>query len=106
MRLDDRPVLPYQGPDAEKPATRGFPWGMLSLTLGVCAAVGIPIFGFLTRVPGYLQSPILITGGVTGVLAIGSGVGAIFVRAERTRGIIGMCLGFMGLMLMPMLGRA
>lgn len=106
MRLDDRPVLPYQGPGVEQPERRGFPWGMLSLTLGICAAVVVPIFDFVTRVPGYLESPILITGMAAGMLAIGSGIGAAFVRSERARGIAGACLGLVGCMLLSMLARA
>lgn len=85
---------------------RGFPWGMLSLALGVCASVGVPIFDSVMLVPGHLQSAILMTGWCAGLLAIGSGIGAAFVRAERTRGIIGPCLGFIGFVLIGMLARA
>src|SRR5947208_7354262 len=63
MRLDDRPVLPHEPSGAGQRAARGFPWGMLSLTFGVCAVVGMPTFDSVIKVPGYLQSPILITGG-------------------------------------------
>ena len=41
-----------------------------------------------------------------GLLAIGSGIGATIGRSERTRGIIGACLGVMGLILMPTVARA
>jgi hypothetical protein len=106
MRLDDRPVMPYQGPSGEQPIRRRFPLGIISLWSGVCAVAGIPIVDAVIRIPLYLQLPILITGAAAGVLAIGTGVGAIVVRAERTRGILGVCFGFVGLMLMLVLARA
>lgn len=106
MPRDDRPVLPYQSASSDSPATWRFPWGLLSLALGIFAAVGVPVIDFITKVPGYLQSPILITGEVASVLAVGAGVGAVFLRTERTRGIIGACLGLVAFVLLPTLGRA
>jgi hypothetical protein len=105
MPLDDGPVLPYEVPRVQKPRARGFPWGTLSLTLGISAAFAVPLFDSVTQVPGFVQSPILITGMVSSWLAIGSGIGAAFVRSERTRGLIGACLGFAGSILWPTLAR-
>jgi hypothetical protein len=40
-----------------------------------------------------------------GVLAVGAGVGAIFVPGQRTTGLLGAGLGLAGLILLPTLAR-
>lgn len=106
MWHEDHPLLAYRSPGVEQPAAREFPWGILSLSFGLCAALVVPIFDAVARVPGYLQSPILLTEAAAGLLAIGSGIVAAFARIERARGIVGVCLGLIGLIVMPMLARA
>jgi len=86
--------------------TRVFPLGLISATLGICAAGGVPVFDAITKVPGFVQGPIMLTGVVTGVLAVGSGIGAVFVPQERTRGIIGIILGAAAIIMLPSLMRA
>ena len=102
----DKPsVLPYQSPQYARPGVRGIPWGVLSLTLGLGAAVGVPVFDAVTRVPGFVQGPILMTGMATALLAVGAGVHATLTPVERVRGIIGIGLGVVALFLLPTIAR-
>jgi hypothetical protein len=98
-------VLPYQSPQYARPGVRGFPWGLLSLTLGFGAAVGVPLFDAVTKVPGFVQGPILMTGIVTAMLAVGAGIHATLKPVERIRGIIGISLGVVAFVLLPALAR-
>jgi hypothetical protein len=99
-------ILQYQSHPRPSRTPGWFPFGTLSLALGLCAAIGIPIIDTITDVPGFVQGPILATGFATAVLAMACGIGAMFMAAHRRRGIIGTCLGFAGLVLSSALARA
>lgn len=106
MRHPDRLILTYWGPSKNSLQSRYIPWGLIALSLGVCASLAVPAFDFVTRVPGYVQTPILFTGTATAMLAIVIGTGAAFLKSQRKCGIWGACLGFVGLILLPTLARA
>ena len=106
MWHDDREILQYQTQRGSQPVVRRFPWGLLSVTLGICAAVGVPAFDGFARVPASGQGPILGAGIIAAVLAIISGSIAGFVRGQRMRGIIGVCFGVVALVFLPSLTTA
>lgn len=85
---------------------RGFAWGVLSLTLGLGGAVGIPVVAGMASEFGLAREPFLSAGELAGLLAVVSGYVAVVKRRERICAIFGIVLGVLAFFLLPMLQRA
>ena len=73
------------------------------MTLGFVAAIGVPVVDQVVRLPGFAQSPLIFIGLSVALLAIGCGMAAIRLPTTRNLGVVGLVLGVVALVIIPLL---